>query len=82
MNGKIVKFISNKELSDTWQFQDMPELVLIHYTWRFELLGKNRTKVILRHSGFTEDREKFDESSQGWTWIVNWLGNYLTKGGR
>jgi hypothetical protein len=25
INGKIVKFIPNKELSDTWQFQDMPE---------------------------------------------------------
>jgi uncharacterized protein YndB with AHSA1/START domain len=37
MNGKIVKFIPNKELSDTWQFQDMPEFSInTLVTWRFE----------------------------------------------
>lgn len=50
-------------------------------TWRFESLGKNKTKVILRHSGFTDDdKEKYKEDSQGWTWFLNRLGNYLTKG--
>lgn len=49
-------------------------------TWRFESLRKNK-KVILRHSGFTEDdKEKYNEYSQGWTWFVNRSGNYLTKG--
>ena len=43
--------------------------------------GFFRTKVILRHSSLTEDdREKYNEHSQGWIWFVNRLGNYLTKG--
>jgi hypothetical protein len=42
MNGKIVKFIPNKELSNTSQFQDMPEFrINTLVTWRFEILGKN-----------------------------------------
>ena len=60
MNGKIIKFISNNELSYTWQFENMPEFngnkVV---TWRFESVGKNKTKVTLRHSGFTvSDRQQ------------------------
>ena len=82
----MVKLLSSFQIKNyqiLGNFKTCLNLVLIHYAWRFELLGKNRTKVILRHSGFTEDDiEKFDEFSQGWTWIVNWLGNYLTKGGR
>ena len=81
MNGKIVKFIPNKEISYTWQFQNTPEFstnTLV--TWRFESLGKNKTKVILKHSGFTvNNSEKFAEHSQAWTWFVSRLGNYLTK---
>ena len=82
MNGKIIKFIPNKELSYTWQFQNMPDFSgNTKVTWRFESLGKNKTKVILKHSGFThDDRENYNEHSQGWTWFVNRLGNYLTKG--
>lgn len=82
MNGKIVKFIPNKELSYTWQFQNMADFSTnTILTWRFESLRKNKTKVILRHSGFTEDdKEKYNEYSQGWTWFVNRSGNYLTKG--
>ena len=50
-------------------------------TWRFESLDKNKTKVVLSHSGFTEnDRQQYDEHSEGWTWFVTRLDNYLTKG--
>ena len=82
MNGKIIKFIPNKELSYTWQFENMPEFSgNTVVTWRFESVGKNKTKVTLRHSGFTEsDREQYKEHSQGWTWFVNRLRNYLTGG--
>ena len=82
MNGKIVKFIPNKELSYTWQFQNMADFSTnTILTWRFESLRKNKTKVILRHSGFTEDdKEKYNEYLQGRTWFVNRSGNYLTKG--
>jgi len=82
MNGKIIKFIPNRELSYTWHFQTKPEFnkdTIV--TWRFESLSKEKTKVILRHSGFTEDdRQQYNEHSEGWTWFVNRLGNYLTKG--
>lgn len=82
MNGKIIKFIASKELSYTWQFQNMPEFSgNTVVTWRFESIGKNKTRVTLSHSGFTEsDIQKYKEHSQGWTWFINRLGNYLTKG--
>ena len=75
MNGKTMKFIPNNELSYTWRFENRPEFngnkVV---TWRFESVGKNKTKVTLRHSGFTEsDRQQSKEHSQGWTWFVNSL---------
>jgi len=82
MNGKIIKFIPNSEISYTWHFQTKSEFnkeTIV--TWKFESLGKNKTKVILRHSGFAEnDREQYNEHSAGWTWFVNRLGNYVTKG--
>ena len=82
MNGKIIKFIPNRELSYTWHFRTKPEFSKdTIVTWRFESLGKNKTKVILRHSGFTEDDiQQYNEHSQGWTWFVSRLRNYLTKG--
>jgi Activator of Hsp90 ATPase homolog 1-like protein len=50
-------------------------------TWRFESLDKNKTKVILKHSGFTEnDKQQYDEHGEGWTWFITRLGNYVTKG--
>jgi uncharacterized protein YndB with AHSA1/START domain len=62
MNGKIIRFIPNKELSYTWHFQNMPDFSTnTILTWRFESLDKNKTKAILRHSGFTgDDREKYN----------------------
>src|SRR5438093_1521754 len=82
MNGKNIKFIPNRKLSYTWRFQSKPEFnkdTIV--TWRFESLSKEKTKVILRHSGFTEDdRQQYNEHSEGWTWFINRLRNYLTKG--
>jgi uncharacterized protein YndB with AHSA1/START domain len=82
VNGKIIKFIPNRELSYTWHFRTKLEFSKeTMVTWLFESLGNNKTKVILRHSGFTKDDiQQYNEHSQGWTWFVNRLGNYLTKG--
>ena len=47
MNGKTIKFIPNKELSYTWQFQNMPDFSTnTIVTWRFDSLAKSKTKVI------------------------------------
>jgi uncharacterized protein YndB with AHSA1/START domain len=82
VNGKIIKFIPNRELSYTWHFRTKLEFSKeTMVTWLFESLGNNKTKVILRNSGFTKDDiQQYNEHSQGWTWFVNRLGNYLTKG--
>jgi uncharacterized protein YndB with AHSA1/START domain len=79
---KIINFIPNKELSYTWQFQNMPEFSNnTVVTWRLKSVGKNKTKATLRHHGFTENKgQSYEEHSQGWTWFVNRLGHYLTKG--
>ena len=82
MTGEVIKFIPNNELSYTWNFKTKPQFSKdTIVTWRFESLDKNKTKVTLSHSGFTEnDRQQYDEHEEGWTWFVTRLGNYLTKG--
>jgi uncharacterized protein YndB with AHSA1/START domain len=63
----MIKFFPGRKLSYTWHFRTKPEFckdTLV--TWRFESLGENKTKVLLSHSGFTEDdRQQYDEHSQG-----------------
>ena len=82
MTGTVIKFIPNKELSYTWNFPTKPEFSKdTIVTWRFESVDKNKTKVILKHSGFTEnDKQQYDEHGEGWTWFITRLGNYVTKG--
>lgn len=77
--GKIISIIPNKELSYTWNFTTKPEYnknTLV--TWKLEQLNNDMTKVILIHSGFTNvDRLQYDEHSEGWSWYIRRLDNFV-----
>jgi hypothetical protein len=48
-------------------------------TWNLEEVGKNRTKVTLVHSGFSQDMEKhFKETTAGWNHFAAKLVQYCS----
>ena len=81
MFGKIVKIIPNKELSYSWKHKDNPDFPDTIVSWKLEKLDENKTRVILRHNGFTDkDRREYENHSQGWSWFITRLNNFVTKG--
>lgn len=77
--GTIISIIPNKELSYTWNFTTKPEYNKnTTVTWKLESLDKDRTKVTLIHSGFTNvDRIQYDEHNEGWDWYIKRLENFV-----
>ncbi|HYX55907.1 MAG TPA: SRPBCC domain-containing protein [Nitrososphaeraceae archaeon] len=79
--GEIVSFIPNKELSYTWNFTTKPEYnknTIV--TWKLEQLDKDKTKLTLIHSGFTNaDRLQYDDHNKGWSWHIKRLENLMDK---
>ena len=77
----IVSFIPNKELSYTWNFTTKPEYnkdTIV--TWKLEQLDKDKTKLTLIHSGFTNaDRLQYDDHNKGWSWHIKRLENLMDK---
>ncbi len=81
--GKIIKIIPNKELSYTWRYKDIPDFPETIVSWKLEQLDKNKTKLILTHVGFTDkDKQEYNSHSEGWSWFITRLQNYVIKGGQ
>ena len=78
--GKIIKIVTNKELSYTWKHKDIPDFPETIVSWQLEQLDENKTRLILSHSGFTDkDQEEYDNHTEGWSWFITRLQNYVTK---
>ena len=77
--GTIINIIPNKELSHTWNFTTKPDYSKeTIVTWRLEQIDKDKTKLTLVHSGFTNaDRLQYDEHNEGWDWYVKRLENFV-----
>lgn len=77
--GTIINIIPNKELSHTWNFTTKPDYnkeTIV--TWRLDQIDKDKTKLTLVHSGFTNaDRLQYDEHNEGWDWYVKRLENFV-----
>ncbi|MGD1838017.1 MAG: SRPBCC family protein [Nitrososphaeraceae archaeon] len=79
--GKIIKIIPNKELSYSWRHKDNPDFPDTVVSWKLEQLDKSKTRVILTHRGFTDkDKQEYENHSQGWSWFLTRLYNFVTKG--
>jgi uncharacterized protein YndB with AHSA1/START domain len=79
--GEIVSFIPHKELSYTWNFTTKPEYnknTIV--TWKLEQLDKDKTKLTLTHTGFTNvDKLQYDDHNEGWSWHIKRLENLMNK---
>ena len=77
--GTIINIIPNKELSHTWNFTAKPDYSKeTIVTWRLDQIDKDKTKLTLVHSGFTNaDRLQYDEHNEGWDWYVKRLENFV-----
>lgn len=79
--GKITKIVPNKELFYTWNHKDIPDFPETIVSWQLERLDKNKTKLILTHTWFTDkDKKEYDSHTEGWSWFIRKLQNYLAKG--
>ena len=77
---KVIKIIPNKELSYTWQHKDIPDFPETIVSWKLERLDEDKTKLILTHTGFTDkDKQEYNSHSEGWSWFITRLQNYVTK---
>jgi uncharacterized protein YndB with AHSA1/START domain len=77
--GIIISIIPNKELSHTWNFTTKPDYSKeTIVTWKLDQLDKDKTKLTLFHSGFTNaDKLQYDEHNEGWGWYVKRLENFV-----
>ena len=79
--GTIITLIPNRELSYTWNFMTRPEYnkdTIVK--WKLEQLDKDKTKLILIHSGFTNaDRLQYDDHNKGWDWHIKRLENLMIQ---
>jgi uncharacterized protein YndB with AHSA1/START domain len=77
--GTIISIIPNKEMSYTWNFTTKPEYSKeTIVTWKLDQLDKDKTKLTLIHSGFTNaDKLQYDEHNDGWDWYINRLENFI-----
>jgi uncharacterized protein YndB with AHSA1/START domain len=80
--GKILEIVPNKKLVHTWkwnQFSESPETIV---TWDLEPISNVKTRLTLRHTGFT-GKEKgpssLEEHAKGWLFFLNELILYSNK---
>ena len=80
--GRVLEFIQNKKLIYTWQWKNFSDFPETKVTWELEQVDKNKTRVILTHSGFIGKEEgpaSIKEHTQGWSFFLNELVSYCKK---
>ena len=64
-------------VGDDVDIPNFPETIV---SWQLERLDENKTKLILTHTGFTDkDKNEYDSHTEGWSWFMLRLQNYVTK---
>ncbi|MBI5698127.1 MAG: SRPBCC domain-containing protein [Thaumarchaeota archaeon] len=80
MEGEVLEFVSNKRLSYTWtpnKFANFPRTVV---TWNLEEIDKNKTRLTLTHTGFTDaQKDAMGMFVGGWNHFVGRLVEYCEK---
>jgi uncharacterized protein YndB with AHSA1/START domain len=85
LDGEVLEIVPDKKLVYTFIPDENykpdsvgPPSTIV--TWNLEEITKNRTKVTLVHSGFTEEMEKhFKDATAGWNYFAGRLVEYCTK---
>ncbi len=73
--GRVLEFVKNKKLSYTWQHMDVPDFPETVVTWELEEISKNKTRLTLTHTGFT-NKNQVKEHFEGWSFFLNELATY------
>ena len=85
LDGEVLDIVPNKKLVYTFipdkdYKPDGVRSKSTTVTWSLEEVTKNRTKVTLVHSGFTNEMERhFKETTAGWNYFVSRLVEYCRK---
>lgn len=81
LEGEILEFVPNKRLSHTWtptKFGNFPRTIV---TWDLEAMGKNKTRLTLTHTGFTDaQKDAMGMFVGGWNHFVGRLAQYCEGG--
>ena len=77
IEGKIIKLEKDKCISYTWSHPDVPDFPLTTVTWYIEKLENNKTKVIIVHSGFI-DEKTMSTYNKRWLWITEHLNSFTS----
>lgn len=72
IEGKIIELEKNKKLTYTWSHPDVPNFPLTKVKWNLEQIEKNKTKVVIIHSGFV-DENTMNSYNKRWLWITEHL---------
>ena len=70
--GKIIELEKNKKLAYTWSHPDVPNFPLTKVSWNLEQVGKNKTRVVIVHSGFV-DKNTLRSYDKRWLRIAKHL---------
>jgi uncharacterized protein YndB with AHSA1/START domain len=81
VEGRVIEFIQNKKLAYLWQHKNIPDFPETVVIWELEQIGKNKTRIILTHSGFTgkEEGKGIKEHNEGWNYFIARLAKYSTE---
>ena len=85
LDGEVLEIVPNKKLVYTFipDKDYRPDGIgssPTRVTWSLEEMGKNRTKVTLVHSGFTNEMDKhFKDVTAGWSYFTGRLVEYCKK---
>ncbi|WP_316504628.1 SRPBCC family protein [Nitrosopumilus sp.] len=72
IEGKIIKLEKNKKLTYTWFHPDVPNFPLMRVSWNLEQMEKNKTRVMIVHSGFVDDNT-VNSYNKRWVRIIEHL---------
>ena len=72
IEGKIIELEKNKKLTYVWSHPDVPNFPLTKVSWNLEQIGKNKTRVVVIHSGFV-DENTMNSYNKRWFWITEHL---------
>ncbi len=76
--GRVLEFVNNKKLVYTWQPTDEPGFPDTIVTWELEEIRKNKTRVTLTHTGFS-NKDQVKGHSEGWSFFIGELVKYCKK---
>ncbi len=78
VEGKIIELEKNKKLVYTWSHPNVPNFPLTKVNWNLEQIEKNKTKVLIIHSGFV-DEKTMNSYNKKWLWITEHLNIFTAS---